>query len=75
MEGSVESGKLASNLILSKYGKENCKLYTHRSHFIVNTLTFVDDLFYIVGMPNLSVEILLTALIYLFYLFFKFIQA
>tara|TARA_B100001093_G_scaffold517631_1_gene599801 strand:+ start:66 stop:1904 length:1839 start_codon:yes stop_codon:yes gene_type:complete len=75
MEGSVESGKLASNLILSKYGKENCKVYTHRSHFIVNTLTFVDDLFYIVGMPNLSVEILLTALIYLFYLFFKSIQA
>ena len=47
MESAVESGKLASNLILEKYDKEKCKVISHKVKF-----TKLDDLFYDLCLPH-----------------------
>jgi len=47
MESAVESGKLASNLILEKYNKKKCIVISHKIKFS----TF-DDPFYDLGLPH-----------------------
>jgi hypothetical protein len=48
MESAVESGKMASNLILEKYGLKKCLLMSHT----IKLGTF-DDPFYTAGLPHI----------------------
>jgi hypothetical protein len=48
MESAVESGKLASNFILEKYGLEHCIVMSHEIK-----LGTIDDPFYDAGMPHI----------------------
>jgi hypothetical protein len=48
MESAVESGKMASNLILEKYGLKKCLLMSHT----IKLGTF-DDPFYEAGLPHI----------------------
>jgi cytochrome b involved in lipid metabolism len=58
MEGSVESGKITSNLILEKYNKGICKVYRHESKLWVKLLGKIDDIFYMLHFKNIIVELL-----------------
>lgn len=60
MEGAIESGKLASNLILAKYSLEECGIYIHNKSTILNILNILngiispfDDYFYDAGLPHI----------------------
>jgi cytochrome b involved in lipid metabolism len=48
MESAVESGKMASNLILSKYKLKKCRIIGHEIN-----IGKVDDLFYTLGLPHI----------------------
>jgi uncharacterized protein with NAD-binding domain and iron-sulfur cluster len=50
MEGAIESGKLASNLILSKYSLEECAIFIHNKK--KNIISLIDDYFYDSGLPH-----------------------
>jgi hypothetical protein len=53
MEGAVESGIVAGNLVLEKYGKTTNKLYNHdKNNLIVNSLKNTDNILYKMGLPN-----------------------
>jgi hypothetical protein len=58
MESAVESGKLASNLILEKYKKKKCVVMSHKIKFA----TF-DDQFYDLGLPHFLDCFLITLVI------------
>jgi len=58
MESAVESGKLASNLILEKYNKKKCVVMSHKIKFA----TF-DDPFYDLGLPHFLDCFLITLVI------------
>ena len=59
MEGSVESGKLTTNLILDKYKVNKCYYYKHQSYPLVKLLGKIDNIFYNLHLKNLIIEILL----------------
>ena len=61
MEGAVESGKRTANIILNKYNKSNCYLYTHQSNCLVKFIAKFDDLIYSLNLPHLTLEIILFA--------------
>ena len=67
MEGSVESGKITSNLILEKYKKERCYNYKHESNKIVKLISQFDDCFYKLKLPNLMIEFILIGIYLIFY--------
>jgi hypothetical protein len=58
MEGAVESGKLASNLILAKYSLEECAMFIHNKNNIIENIPNViispfDDYLYDAGLPHM----------------------
>ena len=65
MESSVESGKIVSNLILEKYGLEKIFHYKHDNNVFIKFLGTLDNLFYMIGLPNV-----ITVLLYLLILIF-----
>ena len=60
MESAVESGKLASNLILEKYNLKKCLVMDHEIKFAK-----IDDPFYTVGLPHIIDCLLITLILYL----------
>ena len=60
MEGAVESGKLASNLILEKYNLKKCLVIDHSIK-----IGKIDDPFYTVGLPHIIDCLLITLILYL----------
>ena len=52
MEGAVESGKILSNLILNKYGKDNCYYFKHSSNNTIKFLKKIDNILYKFKLPN-----------------------
>jgi uncharacterized protein with NAD-binding domain and iron-sulfur cluster len=60
MEGAVESGKLASNLILGKYNMKKCLIMDHEIK-----LGKIDDLFYEAGLPHVLDCFLITLILFL----------
>jgi uncharacterized protein with NAD-binding domain and iron-sulfur cluster len=46
MESSCESGKMTANLILKKYNKKLCYIYTHKKPIIAKLLQKLDDILY-----------------------------
>ena len=60
MESSVESGKITSNLILDKYSLEKTFHYKHDVNILIKILAVFDNLFYMIGLPNI-----ITVLLYL----------
>jgi len=59
-EGAVESGKLASNLILTKYNLKKCLIMDHEIK-----LGKIDDLFYDLGLPHVLDCFLITLILFL----------
>jgi len=60
MEGAVESGNLASNLILGKYNMKKCLIMDHEIK-----LGKIDDLFYEAGLPHVLDCFLITLILFL----------
>ena len=60
MESAVESGKLASNLILEKYNLEKCLVMSHEVK-----LGTIDDPFYDIGLPHVLDCFLITLVLFL----------
>lgn len=67
MEGSVESGKITSNMILDKYNKKRCFYYKHESNIIIKLLGKIDNFFYKFYLKNLLIEIILVIIFVYFY--------
>ena len=67
MEGSVESGKICSNIILKKYNKELSKIYIHGSKGFVKYIQNLEDLFYLFGLRNVIIELIICINIYIVY--------
>jgi len=67
MEGAVESGKLASNIILKKYNKKSTYVYNHRSSILLSPFQILDNLFYMLNLPNILDVIILFGVVILFY--------
>jgi len=53
MEGAVESGKMVSNDILSKYSKKKTFIHKHQDPQIFNTLKIIDNFLFKLGLPNI----------------------
>ena len=53
MEGAVESGKRATNMILEKNEDEKCYLYDHGSPFYLRFIQKIDNLLYRYKLPNI----------------------
>ena len=63
MEGSIESGKLASNLILSKYKKPLAYCHDHdNENVIIKSIRKIDDILYRFNLPSI-VDILLILIV------------
>jgi hypothetical protein len=60
MESAVESGKLASNLILEKYNLKKCLVMDHEIK-----LGKIDDPFYSVGLPHILDCLLITLVLFI----------
>jgi uncharacterized protein with NAD-binding domain and iron-sulfur cluster len=60
MEGAVESGKLASNLILEKYNLKKCLVMDHEIK-----IGKIDDPFYNVGLPHILDCLLITLVLFI----------
>jgi len=60
MEGAVESGKLASNLILEKYNLKKCLVMDHEIK-----IGKIDDPFYNVGLPHILDCLLITLILFI----------
>ena len=60
MESAVESGKLASNLILEKYNMKPCLVMDHKI-----SMGKIDDLFYDLGLPHVLDCFLITLILFL----------
>ena len=53
MESAVESGKNASNYILSKYKINNCIQYNHKFPILIDLIGKIDDILYALNLPNI----------------------
>jgi hypothetical protein len=62
MESAVESGKLASNLILEKYNLKKCLVMDHDIN-----IGKIDDPFYDVGLPHILDCLLITLVLFLLF--------
>ena len=60
MESAVESGKLASNLILEKYNMKKCLVMDHEIKFAK-----IDDPFYAVGLPHIIDCLFITLVLFI----------
>ncbi len=60
MESAVESGKLASNLILEKYNLDKCLVMSHKVKF-----STIDDPFYDFGLPHVLDCFFITLVLFL----------
>jgi hypothetical protein len=60
MESAVESGKLASNLILEKYNLKKCLVMDHEIK-----IGKIDDPFYSVGLPHIIDCLLITLVLFI----------
>lgn len=58
MEAACESGKIVANLLLKKYNKPLCKIYTHKPMCISK----IDDILYKYGYPSI-IDLILILLI------------
>lgn len=63
MEGAIESGKYVSNQILSKYNKEQTYYYKHSSNILIELIKRMDDILYLLKLPNI-IDLLLLYLLY-----------
>ena len=53
MESAVESGKNASNYILSKYKINKCIQYNHKFPILIDLIGKIDDILYALNLPNI----------------------
>jgi uncharacterized protein with NAD-binding domain and iron-sulfur cluster len=53
MESAVESGKNASNYILSKYKIHKCIQYNHKFPILIDLIGKIDDVLYALNLPNI----------------------
>jgi len=70
MESAVESGKNASNYILSKYKINKCIQYNHKFPILIDLIGKVDDVLYALNLPNIvdvSLFIILVIIIIFIY--------
>ena len=70
MEGAVESGKICSNEILKGTGK-SVNLHNHGSEGIILILKKIENIFYMLKLKNIIIELLLLMLIYCIYYAYK----
>jgi uncharacterized protein with NAD-binding domain and iron-sulfur cluster len=62
MESAVESGKLASNLVLEKYNLKKCRIMNHEIN-----IGKIDDPFYDVGLPHIVDCLLITLILFILF--------
>ena len=75
MESAVESGKLASNIILKKYNKKLTYIYKHDSSIFLKPLKFIDNILYSLYLPNiLDTFIIIVSIIIIYKLSKKIIK-
>ena len=67
MESAVESGILASNILLKKYKKKIYPIYTHKSLKIFEPFKSIDDILYTINFPHLFDILILVLIIYILY--------
>ena len=65
MESSVESGKMAANLILEKYKLNKCFIYKHKSLLIFRWLQHLDNILFELKLPSIINFILVALLVQL----------
>ena len=70
MEGAVESGKICSNEILKGTGKD-VYTYKHGSKGIILFLKKIENIFYMLKLRNIIIELLLIFIIYSIYYVYK----
>lgn len=70
MEGAVESGKICSNEILKGTGK-SVNLHNHGSKGIILILKKIENIFFMLKLKNIIIELLLFMLIYCIYYAYK----
>lgn len=68
MEGAVESGILAYNLINKKYNRKQHKLYIHDSYYVVKLIRQIDNMLYDIGLPHFIDVCLIVVIIVILYL-------
>jgi hypothetical protein len=66
MEGAIESGKLAANCVLKKYNKQSCYLFEHTSPHYIKPFQNIDDLLYMLKLPNLIDTLIYIGIVILF---------
>lgn len=71
MEGSVESGKIISNLIFDKYNLPKTYLYSHEDPDYLNIFKSIDDLLYKFKLPNIIDIIIFILLVLVIYFVIK----
>lgn len=71
MEGSVESGILAANIILSKNNKMKYPIYRHKSLPIFEPLKSIDDIMYQLNLPSIVDVVIIFTIIYLINMILK----
>lgn len=72
MESAVESGKIASNYILEKYGLELTYLFIQRSSILFRIFQWLDILLYALGLPNFNlIHVIFMLIIFWIYLLYK----
>ncbi|NBP13200.1 FAD-dependent oxidoreductase [bacterium] len=62
MEGAVESGKLAANVILEKLGLPNTPVHTHRSGLLIHLLQCIDNVLFDLGLNN-AINVFVVAIV------------
>ena len=70
MEGAVESGKICSNEILKGTNK-SVNIHNHGSKGIILILKKIENIFYMLKLRNIIIELLLFMLIYSIYYAYK----
>jgi len=64
MEGSAESAKKVSNIILTKFNFPNCYIYNHnKKNLFINTITKIDDILYKLNLPHIFDFIIILCII------------
>ncbi len=68
MEGAVESGKIVAREICKKNNINPNKiwLYTHKKLLLFKSISYIDDVLYMLGLPNIIDLILILLLLFVF---------
>lgn len=74
MEGSVESGKIVSNHILDKYNLEKTYKYTHMSSLLFRIIQMIDNILYVLYLPNILDLFIITCSLIIIKLFSYYIK-